>query len=222
MAGLSELVEAATEGMRKTQSADPIEENSNQPPPPTKDDGHLSDSAVAPTRERKKGELFSRQFAAVRSFFTKAPAPHLVRARLRERRTRGNSRCRTSANPYVFIPSFSAGVPWTEDEHRLFLLGLQKLGKVSSGGYCLSELSSRRQSRFFYPGGARTARRRREARDRTSRSPGLFRSISASRRPFRPVAAMENLFGRQRPFVFARGTGGTLRALRCSTRQRSA
>jgi len=39
-----------------------------------------------------------------------------------------------SANPYVFIPSFSAGVPWTEDEHRLFLLGLQKLGKVSSGG----------------------------------------------------------------------------------------
>ena len=62
-----------------------------------------------------------------------------------------------SANPYVFIPSFSAGVPWTEDEHRLFLLGLQKLGKVSSGGYCLSELSSRRQSRFFYPGGARTA-----------------------------------------------------------------
>lgn len=58
MAGLSELVEAATEGMRKTQSADPIEENSNQPPPPTKDDGHLSDSAVAPTRERKKGELF--------------------------------------------------------------------------------------------------------------------------------------------------------------------
>ena len=34
------------------------------------------------------------------------------------------------ANPYVIIPSFSAGVPWTEDEHRLFLLGLQKLGKV--------------------------------------------------------------------------------------------
>mmetsp|Transcript_2372 Transcript_2372/g.8948 ORF Transcript_2372/g.8948 Transcript_2372/m.8948 type:complete len:86 (+) Transcript_2372:180-437(+) len=81
MAGLSELVEAATEGMRKTQSADPIEENSKQAPSATKDDGHLSDSAVAPTRERKKG------------------------------------------------------VPWTEDEHRLFLLGLQKLGKVSSGGY---------------------------------------------------------------------------------------
>mmetsp|Transcript_8600 Transcript_8600/g.39056 ORF Transcript_8600/g.39056 Transcript_8600/m.39056 type:complete len:369 (-) Transcript_8600:482-1588(-) len=75
MAGLSELVEAATEGMRKTQSADPIEENSKQAPSATKDDGHLSDSAVAPTRERKKG------------------------------------------------------VPWTEDEHRLFLLGLQKLGK---------------------------------------------------------------------------------------------
>ena len=27
-------------------------------------------------------------------------------------------------------PSHNPGVPWTEDEHRLFLLGLQKLGKV--------------------------------------------------------------------------------------------
>jgi hypothetical protein len=76
MAGLSELVEAATEGMRKTQSADPIEEHPTKGPSPTEEDGHQSDSAVAPTRERKKG------------------------------------------------------VPWTEDEHRLFLLGLQKLGKV--------------------------------------------------------------------------------------------
>tara|TARA_B100000482_G_scaffold67483_1_gene47465 strand:- start:1014 stop:1286 length:273 start_codon:yes stop_codon:yes gene_type:complete len=58
MAGLSELVEAATEGMRKTQSADPIEEHPTKGPSPTEEDGHQSDSAVAPTRERKKGELF--------------------------------------------------------------------------------------------------------------------------------------------------------------------
>ena len=136
MAGLSELVEAATEGMRKTQSADPIEEHPTKGHSPTEEDGHQSDSAVAPTRERKKGELFfPGNLPRVLVVLLAVGAPHLVRARLRERRTRGNSRCRMSANPYVIIPSFSAGVPWTEDEHRLFLLGLQKLGKVSSGGY---------------------------------------------------------------------------------------
>jgi hypothetical protein len=53
---LTTLVAAATEGMRKTQSADVIDGTgqvslSTSPP----GDGHQSDSAVAPTRERKKG-----------------------------------------------------------------------------------------------------------------------------------------------------------------------
>eukprot|EP00227_Mantoniella_beaufortii_P017770 CAMPEP_0197590556 /NCGR_PEP_ID=MMETSP1326-20131121/11481_1 /TAXON_ID=1155430 /ORGANISM="Genus nov. species nov., Strain RCC2288" /LENGTH=494 /DNA_ID=CAMNT_0043155661 /DNA_START=216 /DNA_END=1700 /DNA_ORIENTATION=+ len=76
--GLPALLAAATEvslsGLRKTQSADEIQENV-QPMQSVDEDGHLSDSAIAPTRERKKG------------------------------------------------------VAWTEEEHRLFLLGLQKLGK---------------------------------------------------------------------------------------------
>ena len=211
--------------MRKTQSADPIEENSKQAPPPTKDDGHLSDSAVAPTRERKKGELFfPGNFAAVRSFFTKAPAPHLVRARLRERRTRGNSRCRMSANPYVFIPSFSAGVPWTEDEHRLFLLGLQKLGKVSSGGYIYFRTESfRRHPAFFI----RAARARRGVVERRATEHCGHRAY------FGPFPRRGVPSGRSRrwktssdasvPSFFARGTGGTPRALRSMLhRQRSA
>ena len=56
------------------------------------------------------------------------------------------------ANAAPGSPAAAAGVPWSEDEHRLFLLGLQKLGKVrarrrdvpcrsirfpdSSGGWC--------------------------------------------------------------------------------------
>lgn len=74
--GLEALVGAATEGMRKTQSAEEMAQTQGADMQPLRaPDGHLSDSAAAPTRERKKG------------------------------------------------------VPWTEDEHRLFLLGLQKLGK---------------------------------------------------------------------------------------------
>ena len=63
-----------------------------------------------------------------------------------------------SANPYVFIPSFSAGVPWTEDEHRLFLLGLQKLGKVSSGGYIYFRTESFRRHPAFFIRAARARR----------------------------------------------------------------
>ena len=131
MAGLSELVEAATEGMRKTQSADPIEEHPTKGPSPTEEDGHQSDSAVAPTRERKKGTLFfPGNLPRVLVVLLAVGAPHLVRARVRERFIRGNSRSRMSTDPQPSFPSLPAGVPWTEDEHRLFLLGLQKLGKV--------------------------------------------------------------------------------------------
>lgn len=131
MAGLSELVEAATEGMRKTQSADPIEEHPTKGPSPTEEDGHQSDSAVAPTRERKKGELFfPGNLPRVLVVLLAVGAPHLVRARVRERFIRGNSRSRMSTDLQPSPHSLPAGVPWTEDEHRLFLLGLQKLGKV--------------------------------------------------------------------------------------------
>jgi hypothetical protein len=55
VSGLDALVGAATEGMRKTQSADEIAPGETEPAPAPAKDGHLSDSAVAPTRERKKG-----------------------------------------------------------------------------------------------------------------------------------------------------------------------
>lgn len=54
---LTTLVAAATEGMRKTQSADEIQAGIGEAiqPPASEEDGHQSDSAVAPTRIRKKG-----------------------------------------------------------------------------------------------------------------------------------------------------------------------
>ena len=54
--GLDALVGAATEGMRKTQSAEEMQRKENaEPKPAPAPDGHVSDSAAAPTRERKKG-----------------------------------------------------------------------------------------------------------------------------------------------------------------------
>lgn len=54
--GLDALVGAATEGMRKTQSAEEMQpEENTEPKPAPAQDGHMSDSAAAPTRERKKG-----------------------------------------------------------------------------------------------------------------------------------------------------------------------
>lgn len=38
---------------------------------------------------------------------------------------------------------FFAGVPWTEEEHRLFLLGLQKLGKGDWRGIARNFVTSR-------------------------------------------------------------------------------
>jgi hypothetical protein len=53
--GLDALVGAATEGMRKTKSAEEMSEEEKEPVAAVAENGHLSDSAVAPTRERKKG-----------------------------------------------------------------------------------------------------------------------------------------------------------------------
>ena len=39
----------------------------------------------------------------------------------------GAARGRAIVEVFIFA---AAGVAWSEDEHRLFLLGLQKLGKV--------------------------------------------------------------------------------------------
>ena len=57
---LTTLVAAATEGMRKTQSAEEMQGGSSAAAmqPSTQAEGHQSDSAMAPTRERKKGTFF--------------------------------------------------------------------------------------------------------------------------------------------------------------------
>lgn len=53
---LTTLVAAATEGMRKTQSADDVQDEASPAiQAAITEEGHQSDSAVAPTRERKKG-----------------------------------------------------------------------------------------------------------------------------------------------------------------------
>jgi SHAQKYF class myb-like DNA-binding protein len=45
-------------------------------------------------------------------------------------------------NPELLIIS-GAGVPWTEEEHRMFLLGLQKLGKGDWRGIARNYVISR-------------------------------------------------------------------------------
>ena len=55
VSALTTLVGAATDGMRKTQSADEIQDEDPAAQPQQPKDGHQSDSAVPPTRERKKG-----------------------------------------------------------------------------------------------------------------------------------------------------------------------
>lgn len=62
---MDSLVAAATEGMRKASSADEIKEAPKPMAPPRNEDGHMSDSAVAPTRERKKGASPSTAASAI-------------------------------------------------------------------------------------------------------------------------------------------------------------
>lgn len=57
--GLEALVGAATEGMRKTQSAEEMmKAETLDVLPSVTENGHMSDSAAAPMRERKKGACF--------------------------------------------------------------------------------------------------------------------------------------------------------------------
>jgi hypothetical protein len=144
----SALVGAAAEGMRKTQSADAMhKEEVRITPQPSDDDGHLSDSAMAPTRERKKGESWSPtpSLGLDKESFSRCSVERRSPPPRRRRRVPPTSPPYLPAPParvYGVVQSSDvlppscvptrpiAGVPWTEEEHRLFLLGLQKLGKV--------------------------------------------------------------------------------------------
>lgn len=47
------------------------------------------------------------------------------------------------SNPLVYTRVRCSGVPWTEEEHRMFLLGLQKLGKGDWRGIARNFVVSR-------------------------------------------------------------------------------
>ena len=134
-----------------------------------------------------------------RSLFVSRAPPRLATPRATSKRDRP-----TDAHLYS-LPS-PAGVPWTEDEHRLFLLGLQKLGKVRRG-----KIESHRQARGSSP---RASARARDPERATSAPPTIARSSRATiRLPARPrgVPAAAPGLGNRRP---TRGTFGRLWASR--------
>ena len=123
--GLDALVGAATEGMRKTQSAEEMQPKENaEPKPAPAQDGHMSTHRRARARGRRVRELFS--FAPERP----TRFPRDARARNATERASASAVSPVTHALTAIPPSPHPGVPWTEDEHRLFLLGLKKLGKV--------------------------------------------------------------------------------------------
>jgi hypothetical protein len=76
--GLEALVGAATEGMRKTQSAEEMmKAETLDVLPSVTENGHMSDSAAAPMRERKKGACFF--FAPISELTSHARAERATR-----------------------------------------------------------------------------------------------------------------------------------------------
>ena len=77
----------------------------------------------------------------------------------------------------------SAGVPWTEEEHRLFLLGLQKLGKVRYNSFA-ARFDFPRTTRYDAASSTRAPRARRRRR-RQKRARVRIRGVARTRSPRR-------------------------------------
>ena len=87
-----------------------------------------------PPRPRARGRRVRELF----SFAPERPTrfPRDARARNATERASASAVSPETHALTAIPPSPHPGVPWTEDEHRLFLLGLQKLGKVRARFGC--------------------------------------------------------------------------------------
>ncbi|KAL7243307.1 hypothetical protein ACSBR1_015664 [Camellia fascicularis] len=88
-----------------------------------------------------------------------------VKSRVRERTSESD----TDPTPAPMLCHVDTGVPWTEEEHRMFLLGLQKLGKGDWRGISRNYVISRTPTQVashaqkYFPRQCNASRRKRRS-----------------------------------------------------------
>ncbi|WRX26101.1 SANT/Myb domain - like 10 [Theobroma cacao] len=95
-------------------------------------DGYLSDDPAAHASTNRRGER--KKGDSIICFL-----PYVMSWLMRTSKSTGY----TSSSTAVWVTTLHSGVPWTEEEHRLFLIGLQKLGKGDWRGIARNFVMSR-------------------------------------------------------------------------------